>query len=107
MELHKKAVQCTSGSLPMPAVGSSSPISYNLGMTTRGMVVCPRTSEGLVIKTSKGESIGHVALNGTLLAGTLLVKSEIEWDTLRSDESKLHDILGSIGINSNKKDTRI
>lgn len=71
------------------------------------MVVCPRISEGLIIKSNNGESIGPVALNGTLLAGTLLVKSEIEWDTLRSDESKLNEILGSIGINSNKKDTRI
>lgn len=107
MALHKKAVKYTSGALPAPSVGSSSPISYNLGITNRGMVVCPRTSEGLIIKTSKGDSIGPVALNGTLLAGTLLVKSEVEWDTLRGDESKLHEILGSIGINSNKKNTRI
>jgi sulfate adenylyltransferase (ADP) / ATP adenylyltransferase len=70
-------------------------------------VVCPRISEGLAIKSSNGEPIGPVALNGTLLAGTLLVKSELEWDTLRADESKLNDILSSIGVNSNKKDTRI
>ena len=76
-------------------------------MTSRGMVVCPRTSEGLIIRNSKGNSIGPVALNGTLLAGTLLVKSQAEWDALRNDESKLSDILSSIGVSSIKKDTRI
>jgi ATP adenylyltransferase len=46
-------------------------------------------------------------LNGTLLAGTLLVKSEAEWDTLRNDESMLIEILSSIGVSPIKKDTRI
>jgi len=71
------------------------------------MVVCPRTLEGPMIKTSTAESIGPVALNGTLLAGTLLVKSEAEWDTLHHDESKLSDVLGSIGISSIKSNARI
>jgi ATP adenylyltransferase len=71
------------------------------------MVVCPRTLEGPMIKSSKGESIGPVSLNGTLLAGTLLVKSEAEWDTLHDDESKLSDVLGSIGISSIKSNARI
>jgi ATP adenylyltransferase len=107
MTLHKKAVQSVRGSLTKSSPENRSPISYNLGITSRGMVVCPRTSEGLAIKSNSGETIGPVALNGTLLAGTLLVKSAAEWDTLRADESKLNDILSSIGVNSNKKDVRI
>lgn len=105
--LHKKAVQAMDGPTPAAGNGRSSPISYNLAITNQCMVICPRTSEGLVIKSSKGESIGPVALNGTLLAGTLLVKSEAEWDALQKDESKLEDILSSIGIRSIKKNTRI
>ena len=105
--LHRKAVQAMDGPSPAADNGRSSPISYNLAITNQCMVICPRTSEGLVIKSSKGESIGPVALNGTLLAGTLLVKSEAEWDTLQKDESKLEDILSSIGIRSIKKNTRI
>jgi ATP adenylyltransferase len=94
-------------SISEPGSENSSPISYNLAITNKGMVVCPRTSEGLAIKSSTGEPIGPIVLNGTLLAGTLLVKSQAEWDTLQNDESKLADILSSIGICSIKKDTRI
>lgn len=42
--------------------------------------------------------IGPIALNGTILGGTLLVKSEAEWQTLQNVESKLMDILGAIGV---------
>lgn len=105
--LHKKAVQAMDGRTPAAGNGRGSPISYNLAITNQCMVICPRTSEGLVIKSSKGEPIGPVNLNGTLLAGTLLVKSEAEWDALQRDESKLEDILSSIGIRSIKKNTRI
>lgn len=76
----------------------ASPISYNLGLTKKSMVLCPRTSEGLEIKNVDGKIIGSVALNGTLLAGTLLVKSEIEWDAVRKDEGILVDVLGTIGV---------
>ena len=107
LALHKKAVQSVGGSFPASGNENSSPICYNFALTNRGMAVCPRTSEGVVINSSKGERIGPVALNGTLLAGTLLVKSEAEWDTLRNDESKLGEILSSIGVSSIKNDTRI
>jgi sulfate adenylyltransferase (ADP) / ATP adenylyltransferase len=62
------------------------------------MVLCPRLSEGLEIKGSNDSLIGPIALNGTLLGGTLLVKSEAEWDALRNDEKKLKDILQAIGV---------
>ena len=107
LALHRKAIQSVDGSVPVSGNENSSPISYNLAITNKGMVVCPRTSEGLVINSSKGERIGPVALNGALLAGTLLVKSEAEWGTLRNDESKLSEVLNSIGVSSIKKDTRI
>ncbi|TAQ85731.1 hypothetical protein B7494_g5953 [Chlorociboria aeruginascens] len=77
---------------------NESSISYNLGFTHKVMALCPRVSEGIVIKSETNEDVGLVALNGTLLAGTILVKSELEWSALRKDESKLKYILGAIGI---------
>jgi ATP adenylyltransferase len=73
-------------------------ISYNLAFTDRVMVLCPRVSEGPEIESPNGNVIGPIALNGTILGGTLLVKSEEEWQSLRSDPSKLRDILSMIGI---------
>jgi ATP adenylyltransferase len=73
-------------------------------MTDQAMVLCPRTAEGTTIKSSAGDFIGQVSLNGTILGGTLLVKSEAEWDALKSDESKLKDVLDCIGIASIKAD---
>lgn len=66
------------------------------------MVLCPRASEGTKIKGSNGEDVGPVALNGTVLGGTLLVKSEAEWDALRDDESKLKYVLSTIGFPPDK-----
>ncbi len=62
------------------------------------MVLCPRLSESLEIKGKNDDLLGPISLNGTLLGGTLLVKSEQEWDALRSDENKLKDILQAIGV---------
>lgn len=62
------------------------------------MVLCPRSSEGMRIKNSDGEEIGLVALNGTVLGGTLLVKSEAEFSTLRNDQSTLVKVLSAIGF---------
>ncbi|KAK0109891.1 hypothetical protein ONS95_002563 [Cadophora gregata] len=84
-----------------PSAGISlqeSPISYNLGFTVRAIVLCPRISEGLKIQASSGDAIGPIALNGTVLGGTLLVKSEEEWNVLQKDESKLINILAAIGV---------
>jgi len=62
------------------------------------MVLCPRLSEGLEIKDSNGDLLGPISLNGTILGGALLVKSEQEWDILRNDGEKLKDILHAIGV---------
>ncbi|CAG8971480.1 hypothetical protein HYALB_00002064 [Hymenoscyphus albidus] len=75
-----------------------SPISYNLGFTDRVMLLCPRVSEGLEIESADGNKIEPIALNGAVLGGTLLVKSEGEWQTLQNDFSKLQHVLGAIGI---------
>ncbi|OSS45999.1 hypothetical protein B5807_08162 [Epicoccum nigrum] len=75
-----------------------SPISYNMGMTTEGMVIVPRRSEGTMLKRPDGSEIGFVALNGTTLGGTMMVKHQEEWDVLRSQRGKLDSILDAIGI---------
>ena len=84
--------------LMKPTRGNETKFSYNLGLTDRMMVLCPRLSEGIKIKCKAGDMIGPIALNGTVLGGTLLAKTEEEWDALRSDESKLHEVLQSIGM---------
>ncbi|PMD20322.1 HIT-like protein [Hyaloscypha hepaticicola] len=78
----------------------TSPISYNLALTDRAMVLCPRMSEGLQINSGNGDLIGPISLNGTILGGTLLVKTEQEWDALIKNEEKLKDILQAIGVPS-------
>jgi ATP adenylyltransferase len=83
--------------------GSQS-ISYNLGITDKSIVLCPRISEGCMISSAndKASAIGPISLNGTLLAGTLLVKSEDEWQALRHDASQLTEVLARIGIPSSR-----
>ncbi|KAK7703022.1 bifunctional AP-4-A phosphorylase/ADP sulfurylase [Diaporthe eres] len=75
-------------------------ISYNLGMTRTSLVVCPRVAEGDIVRSRDGKEVGRLALNGTVLAGTALVKSEAEWDALRGDPDQLRDILGKIGCST-------
>ncbi|KAI1618275.1 ATP adenylyltransferase [Exophiala viscosa] len=69
--------------------------SYNLGMTRERMAICPRKSEAVGVPGAGPES--SVALNGTILAGTLMVKHEAEWNTLQETPSLLSDMLVSIG----------
>ncbi len=80
-------------------------ISYNLAMTRDTMVLCPRAAEGADLPGDDGPGRAtnirnrrHVALNGTLLAGTALVRNQSEWDTLRSQPHLLHDVLAKIGV---------
>lgn len=74
------------------------PISYNMAMTTEGMAIVPRRNEGHMLKREDGTDIGLVQLNGTVLGGTLMVKFEEEWDTLRQHPEKLDVILQTIGL---------
>ncbi|KAL1888600.1 bifunctional AP-4-A phosphorylase/ADP sulfurylase [Sporothrix stenoceras] len=67
-------------------------ISYNLALTHHTMALLPRTAEG---GTDNQYSL---SLNGTVLAGTALVKNEAEWDALRSDPTQLGGVLAQIGV---------
>lgn len=96
LELYWKA--CKASGIQAEDNTPTSSISYNLGFTDKAFVLCPRTNEGIKIESSNGEMLGPIALNGTVLGGTLLVKTESEWDTLKSETSKLMQILTSIGI---------
>jgi ATP adenylyltransferase. len=40
---------------------------------------------------------GVVSLNGTVLAGTLMVKAEAEWDVLRASPEILREVLREVG----------
>lgn len=72
----------------------STVFSYNLAMTTERMAICPRSREGVGIPGAGPDSF--VAINGTLLGGTLMVKDELEWDILR-DSSAIDGLLSSLG----------
>jgi sulfate adenylyltransferase (ADP) / ATP adenylyltransferase len=69
--------------------------SYNLAMTTEAIAVCPRRSDSASIPGLPDEN--SVSLNGTILGGTLMVKNEKEWDTLKDQPQILDDILETIG----------
>lgn len=78
-------------------------ISYNLAMTQDAMVIIPRLAEGSAIteqnlETGEEEVVGKLALNGTVLAGTALVKSQREWDALRRNPERVGELLGGIGV---------
>ncbi|KAG8416366.1 hypothetical protein J3458_006958 [Metarhizium acridum] len=87
---HAPAVQVTAG--------APSQISYNMAMTKSRLVICPRLAEGGPVRGRNGEDMGRLALNGTLLAGTALVKNEAEWDALRENPACLADVLRGIGL---------
>lgn len=79
------------------------PISYNLALTTTSMALCPRLRDGKTVYRDDGSEIGVVALNGTVLGGTLMVKGEEEWDVLRGGPEVLDAVLGEIGIPTGEK----
>ncbi|KAG9187725.1 sulfate adenylyltransferase (ADP) / ATP adenylyltransferase [Alternaria panax] len=84
-----------------PTDGGDLPISYNLAMTTAGMVILPRRAEGTMLRRDDGSEIGFAALNGTTLGGTMMVKHQDEWDMLREKPGLLDHILSGIGIPKN------
>ncbi|PTB75670.1 putative bis-tetraphosphatase [Trichoderma longibrachiatum ATCC 18648] len=82
----------------IPSVGEAK-ISYNMAMTKDRLVLCPRLNDGCEIRDHETSSpVGFVALNGTVLAGTALVKSEAEWEALKKCPGQLLDVLKSIGV---------
>ncbi|KAK3295360.1 inositol phospholipid synthesis and fat-storage-inducing TM-domain-containing protein [Chaetomium fimeti] len=82
--------------------GVQARVDYNLAMTKEVMVIAPRVVEGAGVSVP-GEGgarreVGKLALNGTVLAGTALVKTQAEWDALRGEPEQLVEILGRIGV---------
>ena len=81
----------------------STTISYNLAMTTSTMMICPRRNECAMFplkpetRTDAADA-GLVSINGTILAGTLMVKAEAEWNELQNSSTRLKDILKTVGI---------
>lgn len=88
----------------------SSPFSYNLGMTTKALMLVPRRGEGTALRDASGAEIGFAAFNGTVLAGTMMVKRQEEWDLLKGNDELLNELLKDIGIpkvDGDGKETRI
>ncbi len=67
--------------------------SYNLAMTTKVMAILPRKAEASSIP-GIGES--SIAINGTILAGTMMVKAEEEWDNLCKHPEHVQKMLEDI-----------
>ena len=87
------------------AASGPAAISYNLAMTESAMMICPRRNETAEIYppgSDDGSVVGAgvVALNGTILAGTLMVKAEAEWNELRRDPEILTSALSTVGHRS-------
>lgn len=97
LSLYKRAVRAAKVNVEAIEEGEAQ-ISYNFAMTSTCMALCPRTAEGARVKDNDGNDIGNIALNGTVLAGTALVKSKSEWDALRTTPTILSNVLRSIGV---------
>ncbi|KAI1815987.1 HIT-like domain-containing protein [Poronia punctata] len=97
VSLYKRAVGATLTGVEGVERGESQ-ISYNLAMTSNTMALCPRTAEGAPVRANDGNEIGTLSLNGTLLAGTALVKTKAEWDALRTSSEILPEVLRRIGV---------
>ena len=68
--------------------------SYNLAMTTDRLAICPRKAEAASVPGVGGDS--SVAINGTILAGTLMVKDKREWEALTDNPHAIDEILQTI-----------
>ena len=82
-------------------------ISHNLAMTESAMMICPRRNETAHISVDENAAGGDdgsivesgiLALNGTILAGTFMVKAEAEWNELRRNPEILVGALGTVGF---------
>ena len=98
LDLYRQACAAAGVSEEVVREEGEAQISYNLAMTADVMVVAPRAAEGGVVRNKQGEAVGTLALNGTVLAGTALVKTQAEWDALRDDPAQVAAVLGRIGI---------
>ncbi|KAF2756559.1 HIT-like protein [Pseudovirgaria hyperparasitica] len=84
-----------------PTGGGDLPISYNLAMTSEGLIIAPRRREGIAVRDDQE---GFVALNGTVLSGSLMVKDALEYEILQKRLHVLDELLISIGIPHHAED---
>jgi ATP adenylyltransferase len=76
----------------------ASEFSYNMGMQTSSIVLCPRIKEGVTLHRDDESEIGYVALNGTMMGGTLMVKRAEEWDYLQNTANAIDRVLEALGL---------
>lgn len=82
-----------------PPLNGPSRISYNLAMTKDTMVLLPRLSDKIHLQDDKGKSLGiKLSVNGTILAGTVLVKEEHDYKTIKQFPGALKRGLQRIGV---------
>ena len=76
------------------------PFSYNLAFMDKLMVILPRISSGSEIEGENGGENGYVELNGTVLAGTLLVKEREVYERFEGEKGQklLEKVLGGVGV---------
>ncbi|KAM0738327.1 hypothetical protein ACQRIT_006064 [Beauveria bassiana] len=99
LRLYALAVRAVKGEESEVSTTGEAAISYNLAMTKDRLVLCPRRAEGDAVRDpDTGDVVGKVSLNGTMLAGTALVKTEAEWEALRKKPRALTTVLKSVGI---------
>ncbi|KAL1863209.1 bifunctional AP-4-A phosphorylase/ADP sulfurylase [Paecilomyces lecythidis] len=104
LSLYRAAVTAARGaSEDLSRTEGPAAISYNLAMTLSTMIICPRRSETaqLTIDPQQASDVhqaGTLSLNGTILAGTLMVKAEAEWNELRSNPENLNAVLTAISF---------
>ena len=98
--LYKQAFQAVKSREPSDEeLSGEVSFSYNMAMTQDIMVLCPRIAEGAPLKDSTGNQVGWLGLNGTVLAGTALVKTEDEFKFLVGDGAgAVEEGLGKIGL---------
>jgi len=77
--------------------------SYNLAMTESTLMLCPRTKGCASLTQEHNPDVESVQLNGTMLAGTLLVKHQKQWDYLCSKEGILDSVLKTVGVPSQSR----
>lgn len=94
-ELRLQASRATDGK-GISNMARDKPYSHNLAMTTSSMMLIPRQQDFGTVVTAEGnlprsitgeEKEWKVSLNGTIMAGTLMVKDQELFEYLRDDKS--------------------
>lgn len=100
LDLYRRACVALGNPDETTATSGEARISYNLAMTSHSLVVCPRV-QGDVDMPMPALPHGQrsrLFINGAVLAGTVLVKSEAEWDSLVRYPGLLKSSLEKIGV---------